>query len=108
MHGPVREFLILQKLYEIEGKWNAPGRAHYEEGCFEFYKEEFGITDARKIYSLMTHVISRRVKGGNICPICLPEVTTRIRNCHPQLLKCFQRHHDAGDLSRDQNMLVLL
>lgn len=90
LHGPVREFLILQKAYEIEGVWNGPGRAHYEDGIFEFYNEEFGITDPRKIHSLMDQIIKRKIKGGNICPICYPEATTRIRNCHPQLLE-FQK-----------------
>ncbi|MBD3330193.1 hypothetical protein GF354_01525 [Candidatus Peregrinibacteria bacterium] len=90
LHGPVREFLVLQKAYEIEGRWEGPGRAHYQKGCFEFYKDEFGVTDPRKIHSLMKQVIKRKIKGGNICPICYPEATTRIRNCHPELLE-FQK-----------------
>lgn len=90
LQGPIREFLILQKAYEIEGKWNGPGRAHYQEGCFEFYKEEFGITDPRKIHLLMGQIVKKKIKGGNTCPICSPEATTRIRNCHPQLLN-FQK-----------------
>lgn len=79
--GPVHNYFLSQKCFEISGEWPLGERRHGNDGLFDFYQECLGTKDLRVIRNYLAYLSLDTVKGHWDCPCGSGK---RIRNCHPR------------------------
>ena len=93
LRGPVCNYFLGQKAFEMYGQWPFGERRHGIDGIFDFYKEYLETSDHNVVRNYLTCLSHDVVKGHWDCPCGSGK---RIRNCHHQqiadLRKRIPRH----------------
>ncbi|MGB4107841.1 MAG: hypothetical protein WBK55_08605 [Alphaproteobacteria bacterium] len=79
LQGPVYNFFLSQKHFEIHKTWPFGDRRHGNDGLLDFYREQFGTQDRTTITEYIRCLSQEKIKGHWNCPCGSGK---RIRNCH--------------------------
>ena len=79
LRGPVYNFFLSQKHFEVHGTWPFGDRRHGNNGLFDFYQEQFGTEDKTTIAKYLWFLSQDKIKGHWNCPCGSGK---RLRNCH--------------------------
>ena len=91
--GPVNQFFLNQKHFELTGKWLNGERGHGAKGIVEYYQEELQTLDVEAIINLVRYLTHKKIKGHWTC-YC--RSGKKLRDCHLEKLKALH-----GKISRD-------
>ncbi len=83
LKGPVYNFFLSQKTFEVQREWPLGQRPHGNPGLLEFYQEFFKTTDPQLIKKHLECLSRKALKGHWDCPCGSGK---RLRNCHHQKL----------------------
>lgn len=79
LRGPLYNYFLSQKAFEVSGKWPLGERRHGNDGLLDFYQECLGTEDPHVIKKYLEYVCLHTLKGHWDCPCGSGK---RIRNCH--------------------------
>lgn len=88
LRGPVYNYFLSQKAFEVSGQWPFGERRHGVDGILDFYQECLGTNNPYVIKSYLELFTKHTVKGHWDCP-CGSGI--RIRNCHHEKIATLRR-----------------
>lgn len=83
LKGPVSNYFLSQKYFEVYGEWPLGERQHFNDGLLDFYEELLGTRDPQVIKRYLEYLSRDKIKGHWDCPCGSGK---RIRNCHRETL----------------------
>ena len=81
LRGPVSNYFLSQKAFEVSKEWPLGERRHGNDGLLDFYQECLGTKDPQVIRKYLELLSLETLKGHWNCPCGSGK---RIRNCHRQ------------------------
>lgn len=87
LSGPVNQFFLSQIWFDLHGTWIFGERAHAEEGIRQYYQEELGFSEPKKLKIALSYLTNKLIKGHWACPCGSGNV---LRKCHGDKLRELQ------------------